>query len=66
MKTNKVNFLNSMSNCFDLLNIKDGMTLSFHHHLRNGDGVLNKVIEEIKRRDLKTLQSQQALFFLFI
>ena len=55
-----------MSNCFDLLNIKDGMTLSFHHHLRNGDGVLNKVIEEIRRRDLKTLQSQQALFFLFM
>lgn len=27
--------------------IKDGMTISFHHHLRNGDFVLNKVLKEI-------------------
>ena len=63
MKTNKVSFLNSMSNCFDLLNIKDGMTLSFHHHLRNGDGVLNKVIEEIKRRDLKNITIAASSIF---
>ncbi len=24
--------------------VKDGMTLSFHHHFRNGDGVLNQVL----------------------
>ena len=41
--------------------IRDGMTLSFHHHLRNGDGVVNAVIHaasELGVRDLKaTLRS---------
>lgn len=27
--------------------LKDGATVSFHHHLRNGDGVLNLVMDEI-------------------
>lgn len=30
-----------------LSGLKDGMTISFHHHLRNGDHVLNMVMEEI-------------------
>lgn len=47
--------LNSISDLFEKLNIKDGMTLSFHHHLRNGDYVLNMVAEEIKRRNLKNI-----------
>ena len=25
--------------------LKSGMTISFHHHLRNGDYVLNMVLE---------------------
>lgn len=28
-----------------LAGLKDGMTVSFHHHLRNGDYVLNLVME---------------------
>lgn len=47
--------LSSISNLFDKLKITDGMTLSFHHHLRNGDYVLNMVAEEIKRRNLKNI-----------
>jgi citrate lyase subunit alpha / citrate CoA-transferase len=27
--------------------LRDGMTISFHHHLRNGDGVLNAVMQTI-------------------
>ena len=34
---NKIVFADSLSEVFDKLDIKDGMTLSFHHHLRNGD-----------------------------
>ena len=30
-----------------LAGLKDGMTISFHHHLRNGDYVLNLVMDEI-------------------
>lgn len=40
---------------FDTFEIKDGMTLSFHHHLRNGDSVLNLVLSEIKKRKLKNM-----------
>lgn len=52
-KTNKK--ISSISEVFDLLKIKEGMTLSFHHHLRNGDEVLNLVLAEMKRRDLKNM-----------
>jgi citrate lyase subunit alpha/citrate CoA-transferase len=51
----KVEFLQSYSELFDKLEITDGMTLSFHHHLRNGDYVLNSVCEEIKKRNLKNM-----------
>lgn len=44
-----------ISSVFDQLGIKDGMTLSFHHHLRNGDGVMNLVLSEIKKRKLKNM-----------
>lgn len=35
--------------------LKDGMTISFHHHLRNGDFVLNKVLNEIAKLGIKNL-----------
>ena len=38
-----------------ILGIKDGMTLSFHHHLRNGDYVQNMVSEEIFKRNIKNI-----------
>ena len=47
--------LDSYADLFDKLGITDGMTLSFHHHLRNGDYVLNEVCKEIKKRDLKNM-----------
>lgn len=34
-------------------NIKDNMTLSFHHHFREGDYVLNMVMEEVHRMGMK-------------
>ena len=35
--------------------LKDGATVSFHHHLRNGDHVLNAVLGEIARSGLKDI-----------
>ena len=35
--------------------IKDGMTLSFHHHFRNGDKVLNMVMEEVHAMGIKNI-----------
>ncbi len=55
--------LSSISDLFDKLNIHDGMTLSFHHHLRNGDYVLNMVAEEIKRRNLKNMTLAPSSIF---
>ena len=36
--------LDSLAEAFQRIPVKDGMTLSFHHHFRNGDGVLNQVL----------------------
>lgn len=52
---NENKLITSISLLFDELKITDGMTLSFHHHLRNGDVVLNLVASEIKHRNLKNM-----------
>lgn len=55
--------LSDIQTLFDHIPITDGMTLSFHHHLRNGDGVLNMVIAEIKRRKLKRITLAPSAIF---
>lgn len=47
---------NDLETVFDELPIADGMTLSFHHHFRNGDSVVNQVLEIAARRGLKELR----------
>ena len=59
----KDKILNSISEAFDKLNISDGMTLSFHHHLRNGDYVLNFVLDQVKRRNLKDITIASSSIF---
>ncbi len=39
----------------DKVGLKDGMTISFHHHFRNGDMVMNMVLEEIRKKGIKNL-----------
>ena len=36
--------VDSLEEVFRLIPVTDGMTLSFHHHFRNGDGVVNMVL----------------------
>ncbi len=55
--------LADISEMFDKLKISDGMTLSFHHHLRNGDYVLNAVAEQIKKRNLKNMKIAPSSIF---
>ncbi len=43
--------------------IKDGMTISFHHQLRNGDFVLNKSLETIKDIGIKDVRLAQTAMF---
>jgi len=47
--------VDSLDAVIDILDIKDGMTLSFHHHLRNGDGGLNAVMKIIEQKGIKNL-----------
>ncbi len=55
--------VHSIAEIFDLIPICDGMTLSFHHHLRNGDGVMNMVISEIKKRNLENMTFAPSAIF---
>ena len=48
---------------FDKLDLKDGMTVSFHHHLRNGDYVLNMVMEKLHEKGLKNLRLAASSIF---
>lgn len=43
--------------------IKDGMTISFHHHLRNGDYVLNMVMREIESLGIKDIKIAASSIF---
>lgn len=60
---NKIVTYTSVQDVFDGLQIHDGMTISFHHHLRNGDFVQNMVSEEILRRDIKNLHYAPSAIF---
>lgn len=43
--------------------LRDGMTVSFHHHLRNGDYVLNMVMQEIAELGIKNLTVNASSLF---
>src|SRR6056297_366037 len=43
--------------------IKNGMTVSFHHHLRNGDFVMNMVMDEIADLGISNIRIAASSFF---
>jgi citrate lyase subunit alpha/citrate CoA-transferase len=47
--------LKSVEQAIDACGLKDGMTISFHHHFRNGDFVLNTVVAAIARKGIRGL-----------
>ena len=53
----------SLQEAVKLADLKDGMTVSFHHHLRNGDFVLNMVMEEIAKQGVKDLNVNASSLF---
>ena len=55
--------VSSLREAVSLAGLKDGMTVSFHHHLRNGDYVLNMVMEEIARLGVKDLTVNASSLF---
>ena len=55
--------VNSIREAIQLSGLKDGMTVSFHHHLRNGDYVLNMVLEQIAELGIKDIKVNASSLF---
>lgn len=55
--------LSSLGQAIEKAGLQDGMTISFHHHLRNGDYVLNMVMEEIARMGIRDLTVNASSLF---
>ena len=53
----------SIREAITLSGLKDGMTVSFHHHLRNGDFVLNMVMEQIAELGIRDLNVNASSLF---
>ncbi|MEN6383789.1 MAG: citrate lyase subunit alpha [Phycisphaerales bacterium] len=45
----------SVADVIDAVDLRDGMTISFHHHLRNGDYVMKLVIDAIAKKGIRGL-----------
>lgn len=58
---NKV--VSSIREAVKLSGLKDGMTVSFHHHLRNGDYVLNMVMNEIAQLGIRDITVNASSLF---
>ncbi len=59
----KSKILDSIKDAVEICDIKDGMTISFHHHLRNGDYVLNMVLDEIAKLGIKNIKLAASSIF---
>jgi len=55
--------LRDLSAVFDAFDICDGAVLSFHHHYRNGDRLINAVLAECARRGLRGLTIAPSSLF---
>jgi len=55
VKPGESKLLGSIQEAIEKTGLKDGMTISFHHHFREGDRVLNMVMAEIAAMGIKNL-----------
>ena len=53
----------SIQEAVKLSGLKDGMTVSFHHHLRTGDFVLNMVLDQIARQGIRDINVNASSLF---
>jgi len=59
----KSKILSSVDEALNKLELKDGMTISFHHHLRNGDYLVNMIVDKLAAKGVKNLiLAPSALF----
>lgn len=54
--------LSSIEEAIKLSGLKDGMTISFHHHFRNGDKVLMMVMKKIAEMGFKNIRVAASSF----
>ena len=52
-----------LTDAFKKCGLKDGMCLSFHHQLRNGDNVVNMTLEAVKNLGVKNIMMAQTAIF---
>lgn len=55
--------LDSIDEAIDRTGLDDGMCVSFHHHLRNGDHVTNMVMRAIAEKGIKDLKLAPSALF---
>jgi citrate lyase subunit alpha/citrate CoA-transferase len=55
--------LNSLEEAIKKVGLTDGMTVSFHHCLRNGDEVINSVMDTIAKMGIKNIRMAQTAVF---
>ncbi|MCD6110566.1 MAG: citrate lyase subunit alpha [Thermoplasmata archaeon] len=55
--------LRSIEEAVKRVGLTDGMTISFHHHFRNGDRVMNMVLETLERMGFKNLTIAPSSLF---
>ena len=60
---NNSKLVSSLREAISLCELKDSMSISFHHHLRNGDFVLNMVMDEIANMGVKDLTVNASSLF---
>lgn len=56
LRLDALKLVDSLEEVFRIIPVKDGMTLSFHHHFRNGDGVVNMVLAVAAKLGLRNLK----------
>ena len=59
----KSKIVNNISDALKKCGLKNGMTISFHHQLRNGDFVVNQTIESVKDIGVKDIHLAQTAMF---
>ena len=59
----KTKVVSSLREAIEKTGLQSGMTVSFHHHLRNGDYVLNMVMAEIARMGIGDLTVNASSLF---
>ena len=60
-KSGKV--VQNLAEVIKLTGLKSGMTISFHHHFRNGDYIMNMVLDAVSKAGLKNMKVSASAIF---